>query len=163
MSYAYIRPATDEDGAAIGSLMETIFADYENCVFVEEEFPELKHPASYYAAMGGQMWVAEEDGKIVGSLAIGETLDAGIFELFKVYVAKSSRGQGLAWSMFNLATDLVDSRDGTGIKLWTDTRFVEGHQFYEKIGFKKIPVVRYLGDASDTWEACYRLSPRLDS
>ena len=157
MSYCFIRNATDADGEGLASLIAEIFSDYENCHYEPSEFPELDNPASYYAAMGGQMWVAEEDGKIVGSLAIAETTEPGVFELFKVYVSKSARGQGLAWSMYNLATDLVDSRVGHSIKLWTDTRFVEGHKFYEKIGFERVPVVRRLNDVSDTWEYCYLL------
>ena len=160
MSYHFIRPAKDEDGPAVSRLIATIFKDYDNCHFLAEEFSELQHPASYYAALGGQMWVVEQDGDIIGSLAIYETLVPGVFELSKVYVAKSARGQGLAWSMFSLATDLVDERNGNAIKLWTDTRFVEGHQFYEKIGFDKVPVIRFLGDVSDTWEYCYRLNAR---
>ena len=160
MSYNVIRPAQDEDGPQLARLIAAIFADYPNCHYTEDEFPELARPASHYAALGGQMWVAEQDGQIVGSLAVAETLEPGVFELFKVYVAKEARGQGLAWSMFNLATDLVDSREGTSIKLWSDTRFVEGHQFYEKIGFRKIPVIRRVVDISDTWEFCYRLDAR---
>ncbi|SNY92110.1 putative acetyltransferase [Cohaesibacter sp. ES.047] len=157
MSYSLIRPATDDDGPAIKALIATIFKDYDHCFFAEEEFPELEHPQSYYAALGGQMWVAEQGGEIVGCLAVGETTVEGLFELFKVYVAKSARGQGLAWSMYNLATDLIDERGGKAIRLWTDTRFVEGHAFYDKIGFERVPVVRFLGDVSDTWEYCYRL------
>ena len=160
MSYTFIRPATDDDGPALKPLIADIFADYDNCHFVDEEMPELAHPASYYAALGGQMWVAESDGELVGSLAVGESLTPGVFELFKVYVSKKARGQGLAWSMYNLATDLVDSREGHTLKLWTDTRFVEGHKFYEKVGFKRVPVTRYLNDASDTWEYCYRLEAK---
>ena len=160
MSYSVIRTATDADGPAIGALIKAIYADYENCLYVEAELPELENVASYYAAQGGQMWVAEQNGEIVGSLAIGESLAPGTFELFKVYVARSARGQGLAWSMFNLATDLIDSRGGTSIKLWTDTRFVDGHQFYDKIGFSRVPVTRFLADASDTWEYCYRLDAK---
>ena len=160
MSYSFIRSATDEDGPALAKLIAGVFTDYDNCHFVAEEFPELDHPASYFAAMGGQMWVVEQDGEVVGSLGIGETLEQGVFELFKVYVAKKARGQGLAWSMFNLATELVDGREGSTIKLWTDTRFIEGHHFYEKIGFQQVPVVRYLGDVSETWEYCYRLDAK---
>ncbi|WP_319531003.1 GNAT family N-acetyltransferase [uncultured Cohaesibacter sp.] len=162
MSYSLIRPAKDDDGPAIKTLIAGIFADYDNCLFVEDEFPELAHPQSYYAAMGGEMWVAEEAGEIVGCLGVGETTVEGLFELFKVYVAKNARGQGLAWSMFNLALDLIDERGGDSIRLWTDTKFAEGHAFYEKIGFERVPVVRFLGDASDTWEYCYRLDARKD-
>lgn len=157
MSYALIRPATDTDGPAISKLITDIFADYENCHFVADEYPELAHPASYYAAMGGEMWVAEQDGEIVGCLAVAELLTPGLFELHTVYVAQKARGEGLAWSMFNLATDLVDSREGNAIRLWSDTRFLEGHAFYEKVGFTKVPVVRFLGDVSDSWEFGYRL------
>lgn len=160
MSYSLIRPANDDDGPAIAKVITEIFADYENCIFYDDEYPELAHPASYYAALGGQIWVAEEDGDVVGCLAVAETLSPGLFELFKVYVAKKARGQGLAWSMFNLATDLVDERQGDSIRLWTDTRFKEGHAFYEKIGFKRIPVLRFLGDKCDSWEYCYRLDAR---
>ena len=157
MSYAFIRSAKDDDGQAIGQLIASVFADYENCHFIPEEYPELQHPASYYAAMGGQIWVAEQDGEIVGSLAVSESLTPGLFELHKVYVSKVARGQGLAWSMFNLATDLIDSREGKAIRLWSDTRFLEGHAFYEKIGFQKVPVERFLGDYSNSWEYGYRL------
>lgn len=157
MSYSFIRNATDEDGEGLAALIIEVFSDYDNCHFEPSEMPELANPASYYAALGGQMWVAEEDGKIVGCLAVDETTEPGIFELHKVYVAKASRGQGLAWSMYNLATELIESRQGHTIKLWTDTRFVEGHEFYEKIGFERVPITRRLNDVSDTWEYCYVL------
>ncbi|HAT87244.1 MAG TPA: GNAT family N-acetyltransferase [Rhizobiales bacterium] len=163
MSFSFIRSARDDDGPLLAKLIAGIFADYDNCIFEPTEFPELDHPASYYAAKGGQMWVVEQDDTLVGCLAISETTDEGIFELFKVYVAKETRGQGLAWSMFQQATDLVDSRDGHEIKLWTDTRFVEGHQFYEKISFEKMPVIRRLNDVSNTWEFCYRLRAKEPS
>ena len=160
MSYTLIRSATDEDGPAIGKLIASVFADYENCHFVDEEYSELEHPSSYYAAMGGQIWVAEQDGEIVGSLAVAESLTPGLFELHTVYVSRKARGQGLAWSMFNLATDLVDERKGHAIRLWSDTRFLEGHAFYERVGFKKVPVERFLGDVSDSWEFSYRLDAK---
>ncbi|MCV6600580.1 MAG: GNAT family N-acetyltransferase [Cohaesibacter sp.] len=160
MSFSFIRSARDDDGPLLAKLIADVFADYDNCLYEPSELPELDHPASYYAAKGGQMWVVEQDGELVGSLAIAQTTDDGIFELFKVYVAQKARGQGLAWSMFQQATDLIDSREGFAIKLWTDTRFVEGHHFYEKIGFEKMPVTRRLNDASDTWEYCYMLRAR---
>lgn len=162
MSFCFIRSARDDDGPQLAELIAGIFKDYDNCLYEPAEFPELDHPASYYAAKGGQMWVVEQDGALVGSLAIAETTQEGVFELFKVYVAKSARGQGLAWSMFQQAIDLVDGREGYEVKLWTDTRFVEGHSFYEKIGFEKMPVTRRLNDVSDTWEYCYRLIARAE-
>ena len=52
---------------------------------------------------------------------------------------------------------VLDQRDGRTLKLWTDTRFLSGHRFYEKLGFVRQPVVRFLADATDCWEFAYRL------
>ena len=44
------------------------------------------------------------------------------------------------------------------IVLWSDTRFERGHRFYEKLGFVREPVERYLADASESWEFFFRKS-----
>ena len=44
---------------------------------------------------------------------------------------------------------------GTRLRLWTDTRFAEGHRFYERNGFVRLPGSRAVPDASDTWEFAY--------
>jgi putative acetyltransferase len=39
--------------------------------------------------------------------------------------------------------------------LWSDTRFARAHRFYERLGFERVPVVRYLADVSASWEYRY--------
>ena len=150
-----IRPAVDSDGAQLRALIAPIFAEYENCLFVDEEFPELAAPASHYAAKGGRLFVAERDGRVVGSLAAA-LVQPGVGELFKVYASAETRGTGLSHRLYGLGENLLRERGAREIVLWSDTRFARGHAFYEKLGFTREPVVRYLADVSATWEYFYR-------
>ena len=60
MNHIQIRFARDSDGDGIAALMQEAFAEYEGFFFDRAaEFPELDAIASYYAARGGVIWVAE--------------------------------------------------------------------------------------------------------
>ncbi len=152
-----IRPAQDADGVGIAHLIAEVFGEYEGCPFVLADFPELAAPASHYEKRGGRLFVAEHEGGIVGSFAISSPDSDGIFEINKVYLAQRQRGSGLAQRLYATALDEVLMRGGKTLKLWTDTRFFSGHRFYEKLGFVRQPVVRFLADATDGWEFAYRL------
>ncbi|MBS1167574.1 MAG: acetyltransferase family protein [Proteobacteria bacterium] len=152
-----IRPAVDADGAGIARLIAAVFGEYEGCPFVIAEFPELAAPASHYEKRGGRLFVAEHDGAIVGTFAISSPDGDGVFEINKVYLERKQRGSGLAQRLYTIAIDDVHRRGGLIVKLWTDTRFLSGHRFYEKLGFVRQPVVRFLADATDGWEFAYRL------
>lgn len=152
-----IRAALDADSVGIARLIAEVFGEYEGCPFVLAEFPELAAPASHYEKRGGRLFVAEQNGAIVGSFAISSPDGDGVFEINKVYLAWQQRGSGLAQRLYATAFDEVTRRGGRTLKLWTDTRFLSGHRFYEKLGFIRQPVVRFLADATDGWEFAYRL------
>lgn len=150
-----IRPATDADGTDLARVIAAIFADYPNCNFIPDEFPELAAPASHYADRGGRLWIAESAGETVGSFAITRTAEPGVFELFKVYLLPRSRGGGAAGAMLGEALAFASAAGGQRLRLWTDTRFAEGHRFYERNGFARVPGSRAVPDGSDTWEYAY--------
>ena len=149
------RPAADTDGPALARVIATIFADYPNCHFVPAEFPELDAPATHYAARGGCLWVATRGDRIVGPLALARAARPDVFELFKVYLLPEARGAGLAGGMLAEATAFARAGGARRLRLWTDTRFSEGHRFYERNGFARLPGSRAVPDASDTWEFAY--------
>ena len=152
-----IRPAVDADGAGIARLIAAVFGEYDGCPFVMAEFPELAAPASHYERRGGRLFVAEDNGVIIASFAVSSPDGDGVFEMNKVYLDRNRRGSGLAQRLYAVALEEVRQRDGRVLKLWTDTRFLSGHRFYEKLGFVRQPVVRFLADATDGWEFAYRL------
>jgi putative acetyltransferase len=151
-----LRPATDHDGPALAALIAATFAEYPGCLFLDDEFPELKAPASHYERAGGRLFVAEDGGRLVGSLAAVMTPVAGTGELFKVYAAAAARGTGLAQRLYSEGEAFLRQRGAREIVLWSDTRFARGHHFYEKLGFGREPVERYLADASASWEFFFR-------
>jgi putative acetyltransferase len=153
-----IRPADDADGPGLARLIAVVFSEYEGCPFVADEFPELGAPATHYRDKGGGLWVVEDDGgTIAGSLALARVDRTSTFELAKVYVARHHRGTGLAQRLWAIAEAEARARGARDLLLWTDTRFASGHRFYEKLGFVRQPIVRYLADATAAWEYCYRL------
>jgi putative acetyltransferase len=151
-----LRPARDEDGANIAALIARVFSEYDGCFFEPGEFPELERPATHYRDKGGGLWVAEEGGEIVGSIALFLNRAPDVFELGKVYVAAELRGTGLATRLINLAFSEIAARGGREIVLFSDARFARGHAFYEKHGFTKLPGVRILQDVSNTLEFGFR-------
>ncbi|WP_237154581.1 GNAT family N-acetyltransferase [Oryzibacter oryziterrae] len=152
-----IRPGADSDGPAVAALIARVFGEYPGCPFVLAEFPELAAVASHYRHRNGEFFVAEQDGLLVGSFAISCKDGDGVFEINKVYVDSAMRGSGLAHALYAEGLAFARAHGGTTLKLWTDTRFLSGHRFYEKLGFTRQPVVRYLADATDGWEFAYRL------
>jgi len=158
------RPGRDTDGAGMSALIAQIFADYENCPFVPEEFPELAAPATHYGQKKrGQLWVIEDAQTdaaphILGSIAITPTFKPGVAELFKVYLSHDLRGRGIAATLLNEALEWAQASGSHTVVLWTDTRFLAGHRFYEKHGFVRMPGIRALHDAASTFEFGYTLS-----
>ena len=155
MAEALIRPAEDKDGFQIGRLIEGVFSEYPGCIFDWSEFPELLAPASYYRARGGGLFVAAEGATIIGSFGIKATTIPGLMELVKVYLRADRRGQGHAQRMAEAAYALAHERGATGLMLFTDTRFVDGHRFYERNGWRRVPGERCLADLSLSWEYHY--------
>ena len=156
-----LRPARDDDSAPLAALIAASFAEYPNCVFEWAEFPELRQPASHFAAKGGRLWVADAPGGgIAASLGATPVPAQNAVEITKVYAAPAFRGSGLAQALFGEA--LRFARDGRfeAMMLWSDTRFARGHRFYEKLGFRRWPGERYLADVSETWEFHFRLDLR---
>ncbi|MFK8253768.1 GNAT family N-acetyltransferase [Ancylobacter terrae] len=163
MTHIVIRPATDADGDRIAALISACFAEYPGCVFERAaEFPELDAIATHFAARGGAIWVADGDEPVVGSLAAAPTEVPGTIELFKMYVARPARRGGLASALLARAIAFARGRQARRVRLWTDTRFLDAHRFYERHGFVRQPGERALHDLSDSREYPYCLRLAAD-
>lgn len=152
-----IRAARDEDSEPLAALIAASFAEYPNCHFVWNEFPELRRPASHFAGKQGRLWVVDAPGGgIAASLAATPVPGQDAVEITKVYAAPAFRGTGLAQALFDEALRFAEAGGVSELMLWSDTRFARGHRFYEKLGFARWPGERYLADISETWEYHFR-------
>lgn len=152
-----LRPARNEDGDAIAEVIRWIFGQYPNCPFDRAaEFSELDAVATYLEGLGGIMWVAEAGGRVVGCFGIVSTTSPGVWELYKVYLLPEARGRGIAGKLLGMALDFARQRGAETVRLWTDTRFIEGHIFYRRNQFEQLPITRYLADQGKSWEFAFR-------
>ncbi len=106
------------------------------------------------AGAGGAAWAAEVDGAVAGLVACWPHAD-GAFEVGKMYVAADARGSGAAAALLDAATRFARDAGGGELRLWSDTRFVRAHAFYEKHGFVRVGPIRALGDRSNSVEFGY--------
>jgi predicted GNAT family N-acyltransferase len=147
-----LRVATDTDSAALIDLIGGCFAEYPGCVLeVDAEEPWLRRPASAYAEAGGRLWVAELDGRVVA--CVGHKPHAGsASELKNLYVAAAARRGGLGGWLVGVVETAARSAGATGIGLWSDTRFLDAHRLYTRLGYVNTGRTRELHDLSVTVE-----------
>jgi GNAT superfamily N-acetyltransferase len=150
-----LRPGRDDDAAGFIDLIAGCWAEYPGCVMdLDGEVPELRALASYYAGLGGALWVGEAGGAIAGMVAT-RPLGEGAWEICKMYVARAQRGTGLAQALLDAAERHARDASGTTMKLWSDTRFERAHRFYEKHSYVRAGPIRALNDVSNSIEFAY--------
>ena len=155
-----LRSASDDDADGLIELIGDVFAEYPGCVLdVDGEMPDLRAIATAYAALDGRFWVAEAAGRIVGCIGCRPSPeDPDMAELMRLYVHASARRMGLGARLTGIVEDEAVRRRSRGIVLWSDTRFLDAHRLYERLGYLRQPRTRSLYDASNTVEFCFRKS-----
>ena len=155
-----IRAGRDTDDYA--TLIARCWADYPNCILdIDAEAPELRALATYYAGLGGALWVAVADrhpgplppageGAVIGMAAVKPSADG--WEVGRMYVHPDHHGGGLAHALLDRAEAYAAARGATRLVLWSDTKFHRAHRFYEKRGYARVGETRALYDLSDTVE-----------
>jgi putative acetyltransferase len=152
-----IRDARDEDAEALIGLIGPIWLSYPGIVFdVDAEVPELHAIASAFGAKAGHFWVAERAGCVVGSAGVAPAADPSSAEVHKLYVSPDLRRAGLASRLLQRVKVEARHTGARFLELWTDSRFIEAHAFYERHGFARLPEVRRLDDLSRSTEYRYR-------
>lgn len=153
---ALIRPGRDEDSEGFIRLIGDAWSEFPNCILdVDGEVPELRALASYFGEAGGALWVAEEQGRVIGMVATRPLGSDRAWEICKMYVDKGSRGTGLAHRLLGGAEDHARQQGAERMVLWTDTRFDAAHRFYEKRGYVRAGSIRILDDISKSLEFRY--------
>jgi putative acetyltransferase len=158
-----IRDARDDDAGGLIALIGGVFAEYPGCFLdVDGEMPELLAIATHFRRAGGRIWVAD-DGGVVGSIGLTPSADGRGVELRKLYLRQDVRGSGLGDRLLALVEDEALGRGAAFVEMWSDTRFLRAHRFYERRGYVR-GATRELHDISNTVEFHFHkpLPPRAD-
>ena len=109
----------------------------------EEQFDSLPSTEQYflhamtdlYGNENNCLWVAEEDGNIVGSICVVEKeKDTAQLRLFGTH--PSTQGKGIVKALMQTAMDFCKERGYHHVFLWTIDICTTALHLYEKFGFK---------------------------
>ena len=95
---------------------------------------DLDDPRGTYAGL----WVALEDGAVVGSVAMRD-LGGGEVQLKRMYLRPSMRGHGLGRELLGVALDWARAHGKRLVRLDTSERMVVAQRLYEANGFMRVP------------------------
>ena len=144
-----IRPAEDRDTSAIQQLIADVYAEYDCTLELDGIDAHLRDPGPYFRERGGEFWVVEHNAEIRATVAVLLTDDAG--ELKCLYVHPSLRRQGWGRRLSELTIDYTRRAGKPRIILWSDTRFLDAHRLYQRMGFGQCGR-RELHDSNSTVE-----------
>ncbi|MDB5317485.1 MAG: family N-acetyltransferase [Rhodospirillales bacterium] len=151
-----IRPGRDSDAGGIIRLIGDCWSEYPGCALdVDGEVPELRALASWFAQAGGDLWVADGEAGLAGMVGVRPRPDAATWEICRLYVDGSARGGGLAHALLDTAEARAREAGAETLLLWTDTRFLRAHTFYEKRGYVRHGPIHVLDDVSRSLEFRY--------
>lgn len=147
-----VRPVRDDDSAALIALIGRCWSEYPGVILdVDGEEPWLRAPAGAFAGWGGRMWVATGDEAVLACVG-AKPHGADVVELKSLYVDRVARRRGLGARLARLVEDEARSSGAGRVELWSDSRFLDAHRFYARLGYHRTGRTRELNDLSDTTE-----------
>jgi putative acetyltransferase len=118
-----VRDARDADAEGLIELIGAVFAEYPGCVLdVDGEIPELRAIRTAFEGWGGRFWVAELEGRIVGSVGLVPAQAGRGAELRKLYVACECRRSGLGGALCARVEQEARARGAHFVELWIPPR-----------------------------------------
>jgi len=131
-----IRPLQHgEDSTAFRTLNE----EWINRHFTLEakDIQILGDPQTYILSKGGSIFMVYADAKPVGCVAL-IPMGNGVYELSKMAVAPTLRGQGIGRRLLQYAIDQAKSIGATSVFLGSSTKLANAVHLYEAIGFRHV-------------------------
>ena len=97
--------------------------------------PYVARPLSdFVLARNGRLWIAEDGGRVVGSIAVVDG-DPGVGQLRWFLVVPEARGTGLGKRLLEEALGYARERGFRRLFLWTFADLADALRLYERAGF----------------------------
>ena len=138
-----IRPARPEDAAAVAAVhVRTWQAAYdhvfgaERLATLDAQLPQRVERWERVLRDEGGVWVAEEDGRVVGFVSIGpEREEPAVGELYAIYVLPEAWGSGAGTALMREAVAALQDAYGGEAVLWVLEDNPRARRFYEREGW----------------------------
>ncbi|HKT28254.1 GNAT family N-acetyltransferase [Dyella sp.] len=138
-----LMPFQPQHAAAVAQLIVSIQREEFGFDIDLERQPDLAAIPAYYQQGMGNFWVAMDENKIIGTIALKD-IDHHSVALRKMFVAADYRGTawGIAIKLLHGALDWAKQHAVRSVFLGTTDKFHAAHRFYEKHGFALIDKVQ---------------------
>lgn len=158
-----VRPVRASDSDALIRLIGDVYAEYPGCVLdlpgIDADLPRIRERTD---ELGGEFWIVEaDDGRLIACAgwAPHEVEGRRGAELKRLYVASDQRGRGLGGWLVRRVESAARDHGAEVVELWSDTRFLDAHRLYTRLGYAPTGQTRELHDPSHTTE--YRFTKPL--
>lgn len=132
-----IRPLESAaDAAAFRALNEEWIARY--FVVEEQDRRQLDDPVAAYIDTGGEILIAELDGRPVGCVALMPD-GTGAYELSKMAISPELRGRGAGRKLLTAAIDHARELGARSLFLGSSSKLANAVHLYEALGFQHVP------------------------
>ncbi|MEO5563487.1 MAG: GNAT family N-acetyltransferase [Chitinophagaceae bacterium] len=105
----------------------------------EADMLVLNDPRGTILDKGGFIWLAETEGKIIGSAALIQEHD-GVYELAKMAVTVEYRGKGISKLLMEKCLSKAKEIGAKKLLLFSNHQLQTAIGLYEKYGFKHIAI-----------------------
>lgn len=131
-----IRPWTQRDRAVAAAVIWEVLEEYGLPWEAEKADRDVIEVEKFYFATGGEFWVIEQQGKIVGTGAY-YPIKRGkkAVEIRKMYLLSSVRGQGLGKYLLQQLEEAIEARGFEEIWIETASVLSEAVKLYETSGY----------------------------
>jgi ribosomal protein S18 acetylase RimI-like enzyme len=133
-----IRPARPADIPGVRLMLE----EYVRWIGLDLAFQEIEEELAglpgEYAPPRGALFVAEEDGRLLGMIGV-RSFEGAICEMKRLYVRPEARGRGLAKQLIAAALDQARRLRYSEIRLDTLPMMGDAQSLYVALGFADIP------------------------
>ena len=99
----------------------------------------LDDPQGTILNNGGYIWMAEADGRLVGSAGLMKEHE-GVYELVKMAVTSDFRGKGISRLLIEKCLDKAREIGAKKLTLFSNHQLQTAIGLYEKYGFRYVPV-----------------------
>ncbi len=132
-----IRQWQPEDRIAAAAVISSVLAEYGLGWEADGADRDVLEVETFYLVRGGEFWVVEYQGQIVGTAAYYpiERGDRAV-EIRKMYLLPIARGKGLGQHLLGELERVIAALDYREIWIETASVLAEAVQLYEKNGYQ---------------------------
>lgn len=136
-----IRKVKQEDNAQLAQTIRAVFDEFDapksGSVYSD---PATNHLHEVFQEDKSVLWIAESNGKLLGSCGIYPTegLPEGYAELVKFYLSSEARGKGIGKKLLERSIESAKQSGYNTIYIESFPHFANAVRMYEKLGFVHI-------------------------